>query len=609
MIRGLLRAGVLASCLTGSGLCEAVAAPQWRMLETPRFTVFSQSPERETRAWAEEFNQFIEALKVLIKVDDSNLPPLSVVIFNREKDFARFRPLDGAGKPKDWIAGWFSNQEMWSVSAMVDNWHEESMRRVILHEGVHWFLSGESRRLPLWFQEGIAEVFSSFAIENKKGKWGDPIASHLHLLSRREMLPFEEFLHLTRENSLFNEADRTGVFYAQSWAFVHYLIFGARKNAQGSLGEFLEAYYGSGSTGEAFQKVFGQDYEGMRRALESYLSGGRCRLYSQALSESAKVTAPFVPAPPALVQVAMAKMAFSSNDMPGARAFAEEAVRLDQTCLEARKILAWTHANDEQPDLYLDAATAAAQFGPKDAEALVVFAAARARMARSKGGLPPKEARQIVNLLERAINQRPCIRRAYAWLADVVQHLESINDQDNLFLEQGRALFPDEPLIALGYIHVLRKQGQKEQARTLLHDLCEKPGGASLEQLKHFKRVHAHWDLEDTMGQARTHIKNKAYKEAMLLLEPLMKRDAFFIGRESILNTYWSAAAEAALADAAKALCEGKKQEAARLYKSVLAMSLAPGFNKDFAREELEKLQAAEAHPGDAAPPSSASKE
>jgi Skp family chaperone for outer membrane proteins len=76
----------------------ARAAPEWQMLETPRFTIISQQKEKTTREFAEEFNQFVEALHGVITVDERALPPLTIVLFAREKDFRPFQPLRPDGK-------------------------------------------------------------------------------------------------------------------------------------------------------------------------------------------------------------------------------------------------------------------------------------------------------------------------------------------------------------------------------------------------------------------------------------------------------------------------------------------------------------------------------
>src|SRR4051794_11467579 len=86
---------------------EAYAAESWHVLETSRFTIVSQWNEKDTRAWADDFNQYIEALRRIIRIDEALLPHLTVVFFARDKAFRPYLPSRPDGKP--WpVAGYFS---------------------------------------------------------------------------------------------------------------------------------------------------------------------------------------------------------------------------------------------------------------------------------------------------------------------------------------------------------------------------------------------------------------------------------------------------------------------------------------------------------------------
>jgi len=304
------------------------AAPQWRVLETPRFTVVSQISESETRAWAEEFNQCIEALGEVVKVNDKFLPKLTVVMFARDKDFGAYRPIGQNGKAQKWVAGFFSRQEAWGVIGMADTF-EEGLRHIIFHEGVHWILSADSNSYPLWFNEGLAEMFSTFELEKGQAVFGKAIPEHAALLHSESPLPIQRLLLMSSTDPLFNERDRTSIFYAQSWAFVHYLIFGQRKGGHGTAGEFLTAYYGGMSTEEAFKKTFAMDFAAMDKALKEYLREGKYFISRRPLPAKAKITSAFQPATPAFVQVALSRLAFGAGLNDKARQHAKEAVRLD----------------------------------------------------------------------------------------------------------------------------------------------------------------------------------------------------------------------------------------------------------------------------------------
>ncbi len=594
--RWLVKAGLLLAPLLFA-VCLAGAAPQWRVLETPRFTVVSQISERETRAWAEEFNQFIESLKGVLTVDDRFLPRLTVVFFAKEKDFGAYRPIGENGKVQDWIAGYFSRQETWSVIGMADRMEDESMRRIIFHEGVHWFVSADQRRYPMWFNEGLAEVFSTFSLRNGKVEWGDAIDSRVGSLHRQKLLPFNQLLYVKQTDKLFNESDRTGLFYSESWLFVHYLLFGQRKEERGSLNEFLTAFYSGQSTEEAFQKIFGMDFAAMEAALDAYLSGGKYRVFLRPAGATAKVTAPFEPAPPALVQVALAKLAYGTNHLDMAKKHAEEAVRLDPNYAQGYMMLAWVLRNGDSADGFFEAAQKAVRLGAQDADAFWLLAMARSKKARALGGVPSAEARQIAYLLEKAINGFPAQKSAYLNLGSILSQVDQPNEQDALFLEQGRKFFPDEKMLLVGQAHLLRKKGDKEESLKILQLVLDEPGLVKATELEYLKKLKASWDVSDSLAQVNELKAQKKYRESVELLDGLLARGATIESRGMVMQARRDMCAHATLQEASTARKEGRADEAARLYQSILDMERIPVNVRGQAQQALQKLKDTESKP------------
>jgi hypothetical protein len=73
----------------------------WLRLQAPRFGVVSQLDEAATRRWAVEFDQFIAALQKTFTVDDAALPPLTIVLFESQRQFNPYRPRNAAGEQAD----------------------------------------------------------------------------------------------------------------------------------------------------------------------------------------------------------------------------------------------------------------------------------------------------------------------------------------------------------------------------------------------------------------------------------------------------------------------------------------------------------------------------
>jgi hypothetical protein len=187
-----------------------------------------------------EFDEFIVSLTAALGLRAAALPPLTVVLFD---DAARTAPDCCAHAEGERVIG------------LVAGGNDQTLRRASFHAGVHWITSADPAPRPRWFDEGVAEVFSTFGIRGRKVHWGDPIAVHTARLRSDGLMPMREFL----------ESDAAGGRYAaQSWALAHLLLLGGESGQGRSLREHLAAY--RDDRGDA-------DFAGMERALGEYFDG------------------------------------------------------------------------------------------------------------------------------------------------------------------------------------------------------------------------------------------------------------------------------------------------------------------------------------------------
>ena len=233
----------------------------WLSLKASRFGIVSQLSEEATWAWAEEFDQFITALHQLYNRDDRNLVPLTIVLFKSKKQFSEYRIPTKSGKAKS-VVGLFANQDDWCVIALPGLRGYKKTRKTILHEAVHWYLNSQSYDFPLWLNEGLAEVFSTFEVKHGKARWGLPIQSHVDYLNYKSLQRTRDFLRATNEEAL-NELD---TYYPQAWAMTHYFLFGNRGENRSKFSTFLSEL-GKKSTERAFESAFAMTYEEFDRHL------------------------------------------------------------------------------------------------------------------------------------------------------------------------------------------------------------------------------------------------------------------------------------------------------------------------------------------------------
>lgn len=126
------------------------------------------------------------------------------------------------------------------------------------HEYVHRVEERNFRPLPLWLHEGLAEFHSQLP---------PAIAPRL---KGAALLPLDALRAVDFSSSLYNEAARSSLFYAQSWALVHYLF----TTEPARFSRYLQILRDGAVEGEAWNQVFG-DGKALEAALAAYVQKGQ----------------------------------------------------------------------------------------------------------------------------------------------------------------------------------------------------------------------------------------------------------------------------------------------------------------------------------------------
>src|SRR5262249_17733512 len=148
------------------------------------------------------------------------------------------------------VAGYFQSGS--DVNFISMNGELESPS-IIYHEFVHSLTMDTTRRLPTWVSEGLAEFYSTFQSTGKTVDLGRPIANHIRTLREKPLIPLETFLSVTTRSADYNEQSKQGIFYAQSWALVHYLIAGNDGRRRAQFGKFVSLLTDGKPVDESFQ--------------------------------------------------------------------------------------------------------------------------------------------------------------------------------------------------------------------------------------------------------------------------------------------------------------------------------------------------------------------
>jgi tetratricopeptide (TPR) repeat protein len=338
---------------------------------------------------------------------------------------------------------------------------DDESRRTIYHEATHWLMSVDQSRHPAWFSEGIAEMFSTFERWGGQVNWAKPIESHLILLNTPGEIPLADFL--VQPGALFDSDDTTSRFYAQAWAFTHFLMFSKDAGRRDLLVKFLEKY--KTSSGEAtVQAVFGPTLKDIERDFHVYVQQ-RSWAYMVQPVKAGDEPPSLQPAPPALVESSLGFLAFGARRHDLARRHAQKAIELDANAPEGHALLAYLAGEDNNFDQAVTHAESALEHGSKDSSLFIFLGDS---YLSGRNGQKPDAKRARVNMYESAINLSPLRLTAYERLTEALFSLEDPREEDAKFLSLGLRAFPGEDWLRVGAALVDYRLGHRESAMTTL---------------------------------------------------------------------------------------------------------------------------------------------
>jgi tetratricopeptide (TPR) repeat protein len=262
-----------ALCASGQPQTDALWQQRWLEARTLHFQTYSCGPTQEVAQLTARLEQFREAYAQLAGVEAVASPPIVVVAFPDHSAMAPFLPLYD-GQPAN-LAGFFSRGSDENLIVLAFSGGGAPSLEVIFHEFAHLLLRRNERFWPMWLNEGMADIYSTFEVTGEhSARIGQPVSRYLHLLKGKPWLPLHELFAVRRDSPEYNERERQGVFYAESWLLTHYLMLG-NADHKARFGQ-LTVLLRQGQPPEmAFINAFQVSLATMQRELGAYLKRGK----------------------------------------------------------------------------------------------------------------------------------------------------------------------------------------------------------------------------------------------------------------------------------------------------------------------------------------------
>lgn len=272
-LRSVIASLGLVILVTGLAYQRAHARDTWTTVHAKDFTLVGNASEKDIRMVANRLEQFRTVFGLLFPTISLNSPvPTTVVVFKNDNSFKPYKVNQDE-------AGYFQAGEDANYIALTNERSSTAQPfRVIFHEYVHLLVNNTmGSTVPLWFNEGLAEYYSTFDLkdDDRQVLLGNLIEDHVFYLRQNTFLPLRTLFAVDHKSPYYNEGNKMNIFYAESWMFMHYLLQGDGQKHRPQLARFIDLLRAGTKIEAAFQQAFQSSVESVEKDFKTYIQSSR----------------------------------------------------------------------------------------------------------------------------------------------------------------------------------------------------------------------------------------------------------------------------------------------------------------------------------------------
>ena len=321
--------------------------------------------------------------------------------------------------------------------------------------------------VPVWIREGLAAFYSTIEFDDDLLVMGRHIEEHIRRVrDDDDRLPYAELFEMTPSSDPADE-DRNRMFYAQSWALIHFLMMRNQGPGLTETAVFVHSMAGGLSFEESFQTAFGVTFEDLREEFEDYLderSFPFLRMTVTGISKD-RITIDTDPFPPAQGETYLADLLLEEGRYDEAERRLQAAIAQDARLSAPHTSLGGLRLQQERYTEALESLGRAVEGVGPTYLSHYYYALAFARVNPDL----TEEGRVLLReQLGEAIQLGPEFSGAHHELA--VTYVDAGDDLDKAarLLDQALTLSPDQPAYLVTLSRVLIAQGFPDAARSVL---------------------------------------------------------------------------------------------------------------------------------------------
>lgn len=466
LLTACLAVALLVPGIPGSASGET--GQNWVEVRSAHFVVSSNATEADARRVAEQFEQIRAVFHGAfgkLRVDPPQ--PVAILAARDETTMKMLAPEEWEGEGHVRPAGLFHSDGEKDYVVMRLDAQGTSAFHTIYHEYTHALLHMNYSRVPLWLNEGLAEFFGNSTLTARDVTTGAADKTHLYVLSKNELLPMETLLQVKENSPYYNEMNRASIFYAESWAVVHYLLLDPEARRQQLLGKFFAAWNKSGDAVEAAREAFG-DLTSFGETIKRYVQQPNLRV-GVALPAQEAAASPYAVRglSPGEVLAVRGDFFVHRKKMEQARPLLEKAVEAEPNLAATHEALGFFDYRDDDFVAADDEMTKAIELGSTSFLPYYCHGLLLLRDLTATQGV----TNTAVTFLERAAQINPQFAPTFEALTQVYSRSAGTQKQALEAATRAAQLDPTSPSYTINLIYTLLNNNRAREARGLADKL------------------------------------------------------------------------------------------------------------------------------------------
>ncbi len=453
---------------------SVVAKDTWTSVQSKNFLLIGNGSEKDIKQVGERLEQFREVFTHLFpRMQFTSPVPTTVIVFKSESSY---RPFKGGAN----LVGYFQpGPDVNYITLTTDLQGTQDPFDVIFHEYTHLLVDNTIGNAPLWFNEGLAEYYSTFLIkDDQKFTIGNPIGNHVLLLRQNKLLPLRTLFEVDHKSPHYNERNKQSIFYAQSWAFMHYMIIGKPGRVE-QLGKFLDLLNTSTPKEQAFQQAFETTFETVEKELREYVQKDRYNIlnghFKNKLETDAGMTSRVISE--AEAQAYLGDLLLHSNRKDSMK-YLQKSVELDPDLALANAAMGMAMLREDKLDNALKYLERAVKASNQNYLVHYYYAYALSQQKSSSTpdlapSLSAELGEKIRSELLQAIKLRPDYPTSYSLLGYISLITGNNLEESRKLLTQALRSSPGRTELAFMLGQVYMRSGDYKQARALLEQVVK----------------------------------------------------------------------------------------------------------------------------------------